>query len=188
MTTSTKKINNILTYLLPSLLSNLLPIFTLPILTRYLTPKDFGIIALTTAFTTLIVNFLFCNVDVATQRYYFDYRKNAHDLGSLINSGLIFMTSIFVLSLPFMILLGNTISNMVLGSSEYRLIITIAYINSGLLLIINYYLMLYKNMENAKKFSIVNMIQIVLNTGFNLFFIIFLKLGYKGMIYGNLLS
>ncbi len=99
MKTSEKKIKNLVAYLTPPLIQTIMPLVTLPVFTRFLTPKDFGIIALATAYPSLIVNFLSCNMDASAQRYYFEYRKNTTQLCGLINTSSIFLLFVFVISI-----------------------------------------------------------------------------------------
>ena len=50
-----QQLNSFLLYLLPFLMRSALPILTLPVFTRFLTPNDYGVLALVSIYVTLIV-------------------------------------------------------------------------------------------------------------------------------------
>lgn len=181
-----KKIKNIFTYLSPSLLSAVLPVMVFPVLTRFLTPNDFGIIALASSFPGLIVSLLTCNVHDGGQRYYFEYRKNIVHLRSLINTTIAYLLFVLIISMPIIILLINFISNTIFGNSKYGLVVFLSYVSASLGTIVGFYLTLYRNMEEAKKFSFYTILQLLIITALNLFLVVGLHWGYMGMIYSQL--
>jgi len=188
MTTTENKVTNIFTYLAPTLISNVLPLVILPVITRFLSPKDFGIWALATSSTLIIVNLFGCNVNAATQRYYFEYRKNKKDLAGLINTGFIFLLISMLFSIPIIYILKGFISKIVLGDVKYGSAILFAYIGGWFSILVNYYLMLYRNMEKAKYFSAFTTLQVVINSVLSLILIVGFKFDYMGLIYSNLIS
>lgn len=185
MSSTEKKIKNIAIYLTPSLLGSVIPLITFPIMTRFLIPKDFGIIALSASFPGLIVNLLSCNVNSAAQRYYFEYRKNAMDICSLINTTLVFLLCVFMIAAPIVFLIKNFLSAIVLGSSEYGLAIFLSYLAACFNVLINFYLLLYRNMEESKKFSFFTITQMLINTTLGLLLVVGFRLGYMGLIYAT---
>ncbi|MDA9886145.1 hypothetical protein N9D55_01780 [Flavobacteriaceae bacterium] len=50
-----QQLNTFSLYLLPFLMRSVLPILTLPVFTRFLTPNDYGVLALVTIYIILIV-------------------------------------------------------------------------------------------------------------------------------------
>lgn len=58
-----------------ALINQLIPFLLLPILTRYLSPQEYGIIAIFIVSTSIAVNFVGLNLSAAIQRLYVDYPK-----------------------------------------------------------------------------------------------------------------
>lgn len=188
MTATVHKIKNIITYLVPSTISNILPILTFPIMTRFLTPEDFGISALVIATVGMITSVATCNISSATQRYYFEYRKDPDKLSQLINSSFLFLLIMFVVSIVFLSVGINFISKIVMGSSKYAFPILIAYAGNYFSLLVNLYLLLYRNMERAKEFSFFTIVLMLTNVLFTLVMASVFKMGYMSLIYPTLIS
>ncbi|MDD5421872.1 MAG: oligosaccharide flippase family protein [Candidatus Omnitrophica bacterium] len=185
MATAEHKIKNILFYLIPSFIGNALPFITLPIITRFLSPQDFGISALAMSTTLIIANILVCNVDTAAYRYYFEYRKNTKEVAGLINTSLAYILLVGVVSIPIVYFASNAISRLIIGSAEYAQALFISYISACLSVLVNFYLMFYRNMEKAKDFSYLKTIQTLIGTILTLVLIIKFRMGYMGLIYAT---
>lgn len=185
MSSAEHKIRNIFVYLIPLVIGNVMPFLTLPIITRFLTPEDFGISALAMSSTLIVVSFLACNVDAATQRYYFEYRKNPQELNELINSSLIFLFVVLGVSVPFVYYFSSDISKIIMGSDKYSPAVFISYLSGCMSVLMNFYLILFRNMEKAKAFSMFKTAQAVINAVLILVFIVGFKLGYMGLIYAT---
>ncbi|MBP7089109.1 MAG: oligosaccharide flippase family protein, partial [Candidatus Omnitrophica bacterium] len=183
-----KRVKSILNYLSPSLLGSLMPLITLPIMTRFLTPEDFGIIALATSFPSLITSLIGCNVDIAAQRYYFEYRKDSIKVNSLINSTTAFLFLVYIVSSLFVFVNKSLFSRLIMGNPECGLAIFISYLTVCLNILVTFYLTMYRNMERPKSFSRFTIIQMVMNATLVLFFVAVLRFGYLGVIYGSFLA
>lgn len=173
---------------MPSIIGSILPLLALPVITRYLTPQDFGVAALAMSTTTLVVSFLSCSIDTATQRYYFEYRKNRDDLRALINTSLSFLIVVFALSLAPVYWLSAFISQTVMGVDKYGFAVFVAYVNGCFAILVNFYLLLYRNMEKARHFSTATIAQNTINTALSLVLIVWCGYGFMGIIYGALFS
>lgn len=182
------RIKNIMAYLTPSVLSAVMPFITFPIMTRYLTPKDFGLIALAQTFPSIIVNFVTLNVHVGAERYYFEYRKSEEDLGRLVNTTVLFLLVMFGLSIPVILLLEKFLSTFVMGTAEYGPAIIYSYIGIAFGILVTFCLMIYRNMEEGKKYSFYTVVQMLVNAGVSLLLVVVFKAGYMGVIYAALAS
>lgn len=89
-------IGNTLLYIAVPFSRNLLAFLTLPILTRFLSPADYGklsLIAMITGFSGIF----FMDVSNASYRYYFKYRENIHQLQALFSTYFFFLTGVSIL-------------------------------------------------------------------------------------------
>ena len=74
------------TYLLGSVLNSVLPLLVLPLLTRYLTPTDFGFVATATVLTQILSVFIGLNAYGLIARSHFDH--DSENLRNLVSTGL----------------------------------------------------------------------------------------------------
>ena len=89
-------------YTLAPLLRSFLAFITLPIMTRYLLPKDYGILCLITMITSFSA-IIYVGLNTATNRYYFKYKDDYIKLQQLISSNILY---ILVASILFLIALA----------------------------------------------------------------------------------
>lgn len=92
-------------YFVFNVISSLLPILTLPIFTRYLSPADYGTLAMFTIITMFAGNFMRMEINSALKREYASSEETfpVHISTAFIFSNILLfvVTTIFVLLLPF---------------------------------------------------------------------------------------
>jgi len=168
------------------MLGNILPIITLPIMTRFLLPEDFGIVALAAGFPTILVSFLSCNVHTGAERYFFEYHRDNKALSRLINTTITFLVLSFGAALPVVFLLKNWFSLLILGSVDYGFALFLSYVSACLGILSTFYMTLYRNMEKAGKFSFYMNMMMIINTGLGLLLVVGFRFGYISLIYAPL--
>lgn len=84
-----------------SLANRIIPVLLLPVLTRYLTPEEYGIVAIFAVSAAIVVNFVGFNLQAAIQRFYVDFSKQ--QLSDYVG------TATLVISFSTAILLGLSI-------------------------------------------------------------------------------
>lgn len=97
-------ITNMFLYTVMPLIKGLLSFLMLPILTRYLSPANYGIISLITMISTF--SWMFClGVNNASYRLFFKYKNDMDKLRELLSSNLVFivLSSIFYCSIVIVI-------------------------------------------------------------------------------------
>lgn len=188
MSLTENNIRNIFIYSLPKVIGYGLSFITLPILTRILTPEDFGIIILAGIFPSIAASVTTVGLTSSIQRYYFEYRKDRDKLHALIFSCQVFLSLSFVISATGVFILKNIISKLTIGNEQYGNAIFIMFLAMFLGQVINFYLILYQNMEKATIHSTFTIAQAVLNATISLLLVWYFKMSYMGMIYGTLAS
>ena len=78
-------------YALPKILSYGLNFLMIPILTRILSPADFGVVALAWAVHNTLAGICTLGIPGAVSRYFFEYRNDQTKLAALIVSARIMM-------------------------------------------------------------------------------------------------
>jgi O-antigen/teichoic acid export membrane protein len=91
-------ITNSFYYTLAPLLRNFLAFITLPIMTRYLLPKDYGILCLITMITSFSA-IIYVGLNSATIKYYFKYKDDDIKLQRLISSNILYILAASILFL-----------------------------------------------------------------------------------------
>ncbi len=183
-----KNIRNIFIYAAPMVSSFGLNLLTLPILTRLLSPGEFGIMTLAWAFPTLAVGIITCGITSSVQRYYFEYKADQAKLDALMFSSQVFLYVIMVVSACVVFLLRGPISRLTMLSDQYDHAVFVAFLSTYLGQVISFYLTLYQNREQAGVYASATILQALLNTLTGLVLVWKFDLSYLGMIYGSLIG
>ena len=93
-------------YTLTSIINAAIPFLLLPVLTRYLTPEDYGIVSMLALLVSLASPFIGININGAISRQY--YNREEVDLWSYVFNGfLILITNTIIVGLVFYIFFEN---------------------------------------------------------------------------------
>ncbi|MBI4825101.1 MAG: polysaccharide biosynthesis protein [Nitrospirae bacterium] len=185
MSLSEKQIKNIFIYVLPKFVGYGLNLLTLPILTRLLSPDDFGVIVLALAFPTIAVAVVTAGVPSSVPRYYFEYRKDEVKLNMLYFSAQLYLLTMFVASTAAVYFAKDFISVLVTGAAVYGSAVFISYLTAYLGQVNQLYLLLYQNMEKAALHSAFVFLQVLTSVLLSLILVWYFKMSYMGMIYGS---
>ena len=124
-----KDFKNSIIYMLPLALSMLLPLITLPIFTRILTPEDYGLLALSlvfAAFANSIVNF---GTSLAYERNFFQYLKDKKKFSQLFYSCFLFINVNFVWCAIVIFYYQAEISHLLTRSYDHGFFIFLTFIS-----------------------------------------------------------
>ena len=171
-----------LVYTISSVINAAIPFFLLPILTRVLTPEDYGIVSIYTMLVSIYNIFMGLNLHGAINREYFN--KD-------INFKVYVFNCIFVTSVAFSIIslisfiFSSQISNITKFPSQYiwNVIITSLFMQFLLLL-----LSIYQAQKKAIKYSIFQIVQTVINFTLSIILVVLLKQGWQGRLWANLIA
>jgi len=169
-------------YLLPQVVGFLL----LPIMSRYLTPEDFGIISSMEVLGYILAIFIILNLDQAAYRLYFDYNDEENRRKLL---GTLFMASggiaLIVLCITFLLrpLLQQIFESIPFSPFYVYTILTCFFISFSL--IPKRYLQMT---EQTKKFLWLSLSLFVIQTGLLLWFIVVRNQGAEGLLKANLIT
>lgn len=188
MALSEKNIRNIFIYAAPKFISYGLNLITLPILTRLLTPHEFGIIALAWLFPAIAVSVFSCGITASAQRYYFEYRHHNDKFISFVFSLQVFLYVSLLASSLGVYFLKDTISGLIMGKRDFGFAVFVTFVAGYFGQIASFYLILYQNMEKAVVHSTFTVLQAFITTAAGLILVWHFKMSYMGIIYGSLLG
>lgn len=181
-----KSIKNLFIYLVPSLVSAVIPIVTLPIFTRILTVEDYGIYALGIVYGTFVSGIANFGLTIGYERNFFENKESKERQGTLLFSVLSFVVITFVFMGLITYSLQSNISSWLIGDRKWGKIIFLSYCAVGISSLKMYYLIYFKNTNNAKQFSIYSIDEAILNVIFSFVLIYYFDSGIIGLVLGQL--
>ncbi len=160
-----------------------IPFLLLPILTKYLSPSEFGLASNYLILVNILIIFIGINIDGAISANYF--RLSKPQLSLYISNAITVLVSSFLLVFILVYTFHAQIFNYTKIPRHYQ-IITVFLAFFQMITSIN--MVLWRLEEKPLKFGIYQILQTVLNLGLSLYFIIYLSRGWKGRAEGFFLS
>ena len=171
---------NTLIYTVLNILNNGIPFLLLPILTRYLTTQDYGIIATFNSFIVLVTVFVGLSMPGAIGVSFFQLNKL--ELKKYINGVFIILC---ISSVSTLLLLNIfepfIIEKLKLPTMWVYIAVLIAVMKTFTLT----NLTLWRSNQEAKPFAIYELSQTLLNVGLSLYLIVFMQWGWEGRLWGS---
>jgi O-antigen/teichoic acid export membrane protein len=183
-----KSIKNLFIYLVPSLVSAIIPIVTLPIFTRILTVEDYGIYALGIVYGTFVSGISNFGLIVGYERNFFENKETKEKQGALLFSVLSFVVCAFILFGAITFFFKSKIATWIIGNVKWGDLILLSYCAVGISSLKMYYLTYFKNTNNAKLFAWYSIDETVLNVFFSFVLIYFFNSGVTGLVLGQLIG
>ncbi len=174
-------------YMLGGLASSIASIILLPVYTRFLTTTDYGILEIIDNIRGQLKVILLAGLMPAIAKFYKEADSENTQKG-IVSTSFWFIFSFSLVWIICLFLFDKPSARYLLGGVELVL-----YIDLGIILLFiqaifttgNTYLNIRKL---SKLFLITSLIKLALNIGANLYFIVALRLGAKGMLLGELIS
>ena len=174
-------------YMVPTIISMILPIISLPIILNYLSPSEFGVYTLSFAFGSVVVGFCQLSLLGVYERNFFLYnssRERAQLLFTIIS-----FVSFVMLLVGLLIFLSKTyIASWIVQNNEYGMLLFITFMGLVFQSSGNYYLSFLKNIGNAKINVTIVLFTSILGFILNIYFVSILKIGPIGLSFGLLIS
>jgi O-antigen/teichoic acid export membrane protein len=175
-------VKNSTLYLLASLFPRGINFLLLPVLTKFINPSDFGIIALVQTIAALLPTFITGQIHKSVSRFYFDHReKNLNILvSSLLFFSLLSSISIILICLLFL----ESILGIVFPSigSNYYILFQIMLIAIPLNIISELFVTLLKAKEKAKFTVYLTCFSSIITASSTVYFVILKNMGALGFI------
>ena len=167
------------------ILARLVTFFLLPLYTHVFTPEEYGVVSLAYAFMGFTMILYRYGMDTALLKY--SVQKKGQDRDEYISTiyGIQVITSIIFSSILFGY--RKIIAKIVLGVDQPEWIAIL----SGILLfdaLWNLPVLLLRAEEKPIPFVIFNLTNVLTTMGFNLFFVVILKMGITGVLLANLIA
>jgi O-antigen/teichoic acid export membrane protein len=128
-----------------------------------------------------IINF---GLTTGYERNFFEYRKNDEASG-LLYSTLLFVCISFAAFAAVTFVFKDPLSRLLTGSAQYGELIFWSYCATCMMSLKMYYLIYFKNMENASPYVWYTIDESILGVSFSLFLVIYMKSGVIGLVHGQ---
>lgn len=169
-------------YLMADIATKALSVLSLPIMTRLLTPADYGIISIFGTYVMIFAVLLPLNAFGAISRYYYEEKS---DFGEFIGNSFLLGGCAFLITALIFIVFREKFS-IILSLPSYLILIIL--LSSLFALITSVYAQILLPQRKSKQFSVVNVVQAYLTFIFSISFVYYLKESkYLGIIMAQLL-
>lgn len=172
-----------LIYTLSDAINKAVPFFILPILSYYLLPSDYGIVANYSVLMSIFSIFVMIGVNGAIGVNY--YRISKEELSRLIFNGLLLISISTIIIFALVLSFHETIYSFVKVPITYQLLAVVMSLAAALTGI---NLSLWRLEEKPLKFGVYQISQTALNVGLSLVLVVVYKLGWVGRINGILVA
>lgn len=183
-----KQVKNSFLYLLPSMVGVVIPLITLPLFTRVLSPEEYGSLALCQVyaiFTSGLANF---GLTFGYERDFFEQKNNTKQI-VLLYSTLSFVVCLLVVFGLVTIFFSNQIVEFLnIKSINPEKLLIITFLSVAISSIRHYFLIYFKNNENAKKYILYTLDEIIISFLLSLFFVLYIKTGVVGIVLSQLIG
>ena len=173
-------------YALGSVASSAVSFLLIPVYTRYLTPADYGVLAILTLFISICSILIPMGMGSALFIRYFNESEDKREVVVSTAATFILISAVIFSSIVFFA--SSYISVWLLGSVEFKryfsLISGIVFFDSAIIVP----LALFRIREEPLKYAGLNILKLLSTIAFNIYFVVFLKKGVLGILYGTFLG
>jgi O-antigen/teichoic acid export membrane protein len=174
---------NIIIYLISNVLNKAIPFLLLPVLTRYLSPGEYGNWALFTLFVTFLTPLIGMNMQNIISRNFF--KKDKEEIASIISNIIIVLLALFFL-ITFIMWLYLLFTDQLFGISK-NMILLIPFIVL-LNMLFELHLTLLRNKEKPFIYGSYQVSYTVINLFISILLVAVFLLGWHGRAYGYLIA
>ena len=169
-------------YSIEPILKKVILFFLLPLYTTYLTPEDFGKLEYIITISSFFVLIATGGFESSFFKYGYGEEENKRKI-VLFNT----LTSSLIVS--FIILIFAYFIKDYLFQERIISLLFLLYLSARIIIILfNYNLLVLRYQHKAKSYLVIAIINFLFLISLNIFFIVYCELGFKGIIYANLIS
>ncbi|MFK7779729.1 MAG: oligosaccharide flippase family protein [Candidatus Gracilibacteria bacterium] len=186
---SKKVFKNSTYYMIASFLPTVVGFLMLPIYSRYLTPTDYGVVALVLSLQAFLPLIMTLQIHSSIARFYFDYKNNKYKLNIFISTILlitfILATTILILLLIY---LNEIISFVFPKTIGYNNIFYIGILTSYVVVFNSVFIAMIRVQQKAKLFMKASSFLFFISLFINILEIVVYERGVYGVVEAALLS
>ena len=186
-TTREQQFANSAVYLLPVLVASVVPLATLPVFTRVLTTEEYGAWALAMVYAAFATGVANLGLTIGYERNFFEYRAPGQQ-AALFYSVVGFVAAAFVVVGAATWIFRAPLARWIVGSEGDADLLFWAYCANAVTSVKAYYLIYFRNTENARAYAWYSIDETVLAALFSVFFVAWMRVGPLGLVLGHLVA
>lgn len=184
---ASKTVSHASIYALGNILRHITSFIMLPVYTRFLTPEDYGVLELLSMMIDFFGIIFGIRIGEAIFRYYFDqedeqYRRRVMSTSILI--GLLFSSC----GVTLILLCSGFISEFLFGGPEFRTMVVLFSFTLVLDMLVTIGLTYVRAKQKPWLFIGISFTKLMLQLGFNVYFVVILGMHVEGVIYSALIA
>jgi O-antigen/teichoic acid export membrane protein len=182
-----RQFRHTLLYLVPTMIGNLLPIITLPVFMRILTPEDYGVWGVCFAYGAFAAGVANLGLVVGYERNFFE-AKSDQEHATLLSSALIFVHAMLLGVGLFTWLGRHQLADFLLGDAAFAPLLVLAYAAVALSSLKQYFLTYFKNRAEPRAFVAYSLDETILSVCSSFVLVVGLGAGVLGLVLGPLIG
>ena len=163
---------------------SVISLFLLPVYTKFLTPEDYGYLAIISVFQSIIEITAVFGLSTGLFRYYL-MATNEFEQQKVMNTcfwtQLLFLLVLALIVFPII----DRIAFILFGSTELSPLLSMVTVTGLLSAFGTFVFSFIRAKRKSLLFSIIQLIRVILTVLFSIYFVVVLKWNYKGIIIGN---
>ena len=171
-------------YTFSNLLNRAIPFLLLPVLTRFLTPQDYGIVAMFAILVSVLIPLIGVNSPGALKRKFFSNDPDL-DLTRYVANSLYVVFSLFVVFGLILFVLRNYISHLLLLPSNWIFFAALIALGNIFSLIV---LAVYQIKKQSIRYAIFNNSRTLTNFSLTILFVVVFLMRWRGRILGQIVT
>lgn len=183
-----KFIKDSTTYLVASVISTGIAFITLPIYTRFLSPADYGIIALFLMFGKVSASLVSIGISSASYRYYFELKDDSLKYRILNSTNFLFLLVVFFLSSILVFYLSGWVSSIIFDGKITKKLILFSFYNGSVEYLINYITLILTAQLRSITYSFIIISHTVIKVIIAFYYLFIQQLTYMAIIYATIIS
>ena len=173
-------------YGLGTVIAQIVGFLLLPLYTRYLSPSDYGVLETISVSTAIIGIVVTVGIARALGRFYYVSDDQADRDRVLVTTYTTYIAAA-LLCLPVLLLVSTPIARLLFQSEAYGYFFKISFISLLVGGVIDIDLMYLRLIKKPVIFISITVTRLSLLIAFNVFFIVYLKMGIVGILYSTLI-
>jgi O-antigen/teichoic acid export membrane protein len=179
---------NSLGFSVGTILTQAIGFFLIPIYTRYLTPDDYGIIALAAVIMSILSIFYLLGQNGSLGRFYYDYYHDKKELKEYVGTITISVIGISFIFTLLLSLFGEPLFAKLIKDVPFNPYILLALWTTFFGILLPFPLILYQVRERSFTYSFFSVVRFIISVSLILYFVVVLKEGALGSLKGGFFS
>lgn len=162
----------------------LLPLISLPFFTRILTLEEYGALALCQAYAIFVNGISNFGLSHGYERDFFENREEKD--GALLYTTILFIIFTYTIFGILTYVFGAQISQFLTKQSKYADLLFLTYLATGMTSLKSFYLIYFKNKEDAKKFVWYTLDESLISFVLSMILVVYFRIGVSGLVIAQL--